>query len=496
MKETEFDNLIKEKIDHLKAEHSAPNWDDFVNKVDHQLTEEEFDLKIKEKINNSQTPQLSGNWSAFLRRLNWFNLFNSGLLYNKLFESLILGLALFLIVPKYTADQTPEELFTPKMAEANNSYLQNSDGVFPHDSELLLFNEMSNLALEELNLQDQNSNAGEIISKETNETHLTQNLDWPATTKINPHTIAKFEENGVVNLIATPSISFFHNEIFIDPLPVQWAERNNIKAAADWVPPISLVGTHLQLSAHQFNLPPFNDQKEIETGESAYQLIVSAFSAMDINSIHTPYDEIYLKHGYEQSKFGFGGGFGLGWNKGRVTFETGMLFSMKQYDPKRVLELFRFNAETAKAISLKSIELNTLSIPLHFRFDISRGGRFIPYALIGGSINLATHANYQREEYFVSLRQPIPSDANINFSEESRLDQKRFTDGLLQGGKFSENHYLSFNGGLGVDYQLNKNWRLFAQTTYYLNFLETKLGPNNDHINTTSLQLGIRLLTD
>nr|MBS0036649.1 outer membrane beta-barrel protein [Saprospiraceae bacterium] len=287
----------------------------------------------------------------------------------------------------------------------------------------------------------------------------------------------------------------------------------NQSVSADLASAVTPMGTTDFLKAGNinplyFNIGPENfEVKKIHTvtavpisdseGDVVFQKILSSFTTVDINTIHTPFDKVYHQRGYEQTKFGFGGGIAFGLHHNRWTVEGGMVFSMKQYNPRKVLEIFRFNSadESAQAVSLSSIELNTLTIPLNIRYDLARSDKkLIPYFKMGVGLNLATHANYQRDEYKFLLAIRLPGNAEINLQEEPRLNEKKFTDGLLQGGSFQENHYLSLNTGLGLDYSLSKQWRLFTQVGYNFNALEKKLGPNEDHINTVSLQLGFRHL--
>ncbi|TVQ49581.1 MAG: hypothetical protein EA362_04145 [Saprospirales bacterium] len=477
MKNKEFDQHIRQQLDSIQPEQGISSWDSFESLLDSELGTEVFDQQIKEKVENFQQPFQESHWNLFLNQFAWVQVFTRDLIYNKAFEAVLFILALSFVLPKHTITY---EAF--KIADTEVFAIEEDQYSYGNNKE-----NRSDISFES-NFDSKTLATDQFISQQSR--NISNISDFSTTTSTN----LEYELNGA-----------------------QYSENRNADLLNSRLSHLAIdqyKGASVYISIPQkepsVNKLPLNDFQKLTSEDPSFDLnspfavsktslnnsrtIVSVFTSMDINTIHTPYDAIYLRNGYEQSKFGIGGGFSIGWNKNRWTLETGLLFSMKQYNPKTVLEIFRFNpnSESAEAISLRAIELNTLSIPLHLRFELFQGRKFTPYLLAGMGLNLATHANYDREQFKIALAQPLPSDAQVNPGNTPRLDEKRFSDGIIQGGSFSENYFLSFNSGLGMDYQIGPQWRLFVEMSYHYNFMEKELGPNNDRINTYSFKIGGR----
>jgi hypothetical protein len=496
MNNRDFDKRIRDSIEQMDGQSYVPaDWKEFESRIDSEVTDEQFDRIIREKLSKGSPGYNPAHWLEYLYRASVVKLLKVDFLYNKLSEALLLGLALLWILPLNNHHPIETESSTivhsvsseeGEFDRAVYEYLNRSGKTDPihqqsHSTEMRLPSGDFDVSSELIAEYSAGLPGAERPALGTSDADFNTS---PA------NTLVGLTDSGVKSPTSGRELTTFlphintkqslSNNGFEGPNPYEVGILANKR-------PAPIVSPN-ELNTMENWIPPFTHSQ----GNRDVNWILSTFLVSDINTIHTPYDEIYQKSGYEQTKLGMGAGITYGATRNGWTLETGFIFSMKQYNPREVLEIFRFGNETAKAVSLKSIELNTLSIPLNLRYDLVSQGRWIPFMKLGIGLNLATHANYQREEYIVALSSRIPDNANVNFSDNAKLDEKRFTDGLLQGGNFDENSYLSANGGLGVDFLVTTEWRLFAQGSYHYNFLETKLGPNNDHINTISLQMGVR----
>ncbi len=478
MKNKEFDQHIRQQLESIQPDKGASSWVAFESLLDSELNDVSFDHHIKEKVENIEQPYQESHWNLFLSHFAWVQLFTKDLIYNKVFEAVLLVLALAFVFPQQTTTYDAYNISSTGVYPVEDAYSFFNNGEEEKTAIKIESTSESELATEYRTFlveRERNSDAGEFINE--NPGYFEYSLMPTA-----------YSTNEEVQLLNAGLFKLDFERKMIDHVPAYSAQEDHTRVnQLPFNDFRKLVSEAVSINPGSFNVLSNNSLSNSRT-------IVSVFTTMDINTIHTPFDDIYLRNGYEQSKFGVGGGFSIGWNKNRWTLETGMLFSMKQYNPRTVLEIFRFNpnSETAEAISLRAIELNTLSIPLHLRFDVYQGGRFTPYLLAGVGLNLATHANYDREQFKIALAQPLPPDTQVNPGSTPRLDEKKFSDGIIQGGSFSENYFLSFNSGFGLDYQMGKKWRLFAEMSYHYNFMKKELGPNNDRINTFSFKLGGR----
>lgn len=477
----------------MQGANSDAAWNDFESRLDQEFSNADFDREIKEKLTDAEASYNPAHWYDFLHSWGLHQLFKVDLIYNKIFEFAILALVLLLFIPWDQPVQGPLSA--------------NSDFISDEQANLFSTGEFNNPATD-FNRSDakvltnsNNLNSGDSEnppSSEIIETIPTAPYLSNENLKIEPIHLLKPKINA---LVKSPLLQSDNFNIYNQNVSADLASENIPLKNTEFLQPGNINPLYFNVDPENFVVKKINTAMAAppsdSDGDLVFQKILSSFTTVDINTIHTPFDKVYHQRGYEQTKFGFGGGITLGFHHNRWTVEGGMVFSMKQYNPRKVLEIFRFNSadESARAVSLRSIELNTLNIPLDIRYDLARSDKkLIPYVKLGVGLNLATHANYQREEYKFLLALMLPGDAEINLQEEPRLNEKKFTDGLLQGGSFQENHYLSLNTGLGLDYSLSKQWRLFTQVGYNFNALEKKLGPNEDHINTLSLQLGFRHL--
>lgn len=506
MNNKEFDKWINDSLSNLDRSNFTPEWDKFEEKAQQHLTDEEFDHMVRQKMNQDGPAYRHSHWIEYLYRAAFVKLFKVDLLYNKLFEALLISLALFYILPQHHQSpvQVPEIVATADYMDGKNSP-SNEKSQFKSESDYSEFQFSNGIELP----------PGEITSNQL-ERPISNNFGsvisgYPLNENVFLETPKERAGNSPTMDNQNLAINSYHYTLPGLPInPIAYIDSYSVFEVSDYtifsssgssivslLSPKSIenIDRDQYLYYEKFEMAQPEIARE-SSGINSYQWVFSSFIAADINTIQTPFDEIYQMRGYEQSKFGMGGGFSAGLMKNGWMLELGMLFSMKQYNPQSVLEVFRFRNETARAVRLNSIELNTLSIPLSIRYDLVSSDRWIPHVKLGMGLNLATHANYDREEFILALRAPIPPGANINPSEDPKLDEKKFSDGLLQGGKFSENSYLTANAGLGLDYLLSKNWRVFLHGGYHHNFREKKLGPNNDHINTFSLQMGMRFLPD
>ena len=75
----------------------------------------------------------------------------------------------------------------------------------------------------------------------------------------------------------------------------------------------------------------------------------------------------------------------------------------------------------------------------------------------------------------------------------SRLTQKEFDSGFLEGGGLASNSYLTSNIGLGVQRTLTNGISLYLQPSYNYHTMGATVGPNNDRIHSLSLQIGAKV---
>ena len=198
---------------------------------------------------------------------------------------------------------------------------------------------------------------------------------------------------------------------------------------------------------------------------------------------------------------GYGGGISLGFEWGRWELETGMIYTIKQYQALPILFLDGGFREGYYGEGFKRIELHIINIPLHLRYNVYQRNRWRFYALGGASLQMAYQTNFftANQEGFRSSNfnpQPAPPGGEPSGSP-SGIEDKPRANGLFEGGSFHENSFISANIGVGIERYLSTRMSIFVQPTYQHSFYYLNggrgFGPYADKINTMSIFGGVKV---
>lgn len=215
----------------------------------------------------------------------------------------------------------------------------------------------------------------------------------------------------------------------------------------------------------------------------------------DIHFIETPYDHLLGKVGYNQLSGSYGFVLGYSWEGRKWGLRSQMGYRHVYYLPKPYTEVFDGDIERGYFTeTLRNIELNLLSIGIMATRQIARQGAWNTYGLAGGTMHVAFLANYDRKQKYLPGSDPLPSGEFPEPVKPSLTSQKRYADGLFEGGNLEENYYLSMDLGIGIERHLGGRISLFAEPVFHYNPFRRSLGPNNDRIHTLSIYSGIRVL--
>lgn len=185
-----------------------------------------------------------------------------------------------------------------------------------------------------------------------------------------------------------------------------------------------------------------------------------------------------------------GGGVNIAFNvDDNLEIETGLAYASKKYTPVQVRKVTG-NFDRYVTTNIQHVQLNLVNLPIHVKYRFKRGKHWSFFGLLGGSLNVAAQTSYDTE---LSLSTPNNERKILVQTEGDRLPQD-YKSGLLEGGKFQENYYLTADIGVGAEYKVNKRWSLFVQPTYMHQIGVKGIGPNKDRINTLALQFGSKVV--
>ncbi len=502
--DSSFDEMIFGKLSSLQVHKDPQAWAHFEDKLDKTAPDQpvpvsSFDQMIATQLKRQQPIYNHSHWLLLQKRLDWISFVTNRLAFYKLSELAVLLVLLFYLGQ---SDLPVYESPTEETPIADNSSLT---------SDAVNLTEPNGLTSEIEPPIAQNKPVMEVVTPlESNKTTLINsaaNQDLADQEVLNPSFAAVKEEKTT----STPR-HLFSELLPLDgvgfkvlPQPTHLiAERFAISLGEDEFPQTTEDLRLAELA--QISVDPLIPQRFISLASlikpvSKKSLVnFSMMGAFDYNRILTPENKEFRLTEFDRYEAGYGGGFLVGIEKGRLGIQTGGVYSYKQVRPIRVAYLEGSFDRGYLGEVLKEYDYSTISIPVNITYDLIKNSGWRVYALAGASLNVVYEANY-----YVVLNRGKNSGGygltGTSFGSAStattrtQLDEVKFPRGWFQGGSFTENAYLTTNIGFGVERFLEDRWSIFAQPTYQhgLIFMNEGLGPFKDQLRTMSFFTGIRV---
>ena len=507
-----FDKEVSEAMQDYSVASNAADWDVFEKQL--EATEKaainEFDDGLRAHFNNYSTSYNENHWASFEFWLNHYQMTKSYLFAHKSAEAVIVILLLFtwsnfstLLFPKKTTpnpiavyvggnlteklDTSTNEIITynhatikeeqkefsvkNNLAEVNNKtritgskVKSTSDFKFMKKEKFQKLNSLIGTARDQINNSTGSSNQLLASSQTLNQSKLDK------TQVISAQDLEKSSVGNVINKQESELID------------IAFTAAETIDQTS------SLLINDLSLSAPVVNLIELNDSKKKKN------LYLKPVVGLEWNRVKTPFDQVYNHKGYNQDIIGSSAGLLVGKDFGSLSVETGLLYSSKTYEPKRILEIFKnSDNEEQKGVSLDQIGYNIVTLPINLNYRFSSRKKWSPYLTFGAAMHVALQAYYEKTETPINeLGITALSSARYTNGTKPKLEEKRFNDGLFENGKFKNNYYFTFNLGGGVERTFSDRLSMFIQPTLSFNLFNKGLGPNNDKIHNVSILTGVK----
>lgn len=231
------------------------------------------------------------------------------------------------------------------------------------------------------------------------------------------------------------------------------------------------------------------------------KLRFSIFTSTDVAYVLTPpntysvFDTLVATGQDTTLASGYGGGITISLKKGRWEFQTGGIYSFKRYIPNTPVFLF----ETVNYYireEFNGVQLDMLELPLNASYHFKNQGKWRVYGSLGASGHVVTSSVYEiktdRTPSFSKLAMlPVPN--HLPDDDKSIREDKKFPDGLFDGGSIHDNFYLTANVGMGVERFVSPRWCLFFQPNYQHYFLTDGIGANGEKLYNFSFYLGTKV---
>jgi hypothetical protein len=493
---TQFDQEIRDKLDTFSAPSVAGAWAAFENKLDiaEKLLDDSLDDVVRGKLKEASAPNDPNAWYKFLPVLQSFETYRRRLIITKVSEFLLIFAVLFTIFNLhqhgvFTAPLKKEKKEQINKAKSNIPIAKAESTSQDEGSKLAITENESTVNADSYTYATNSQNidiSNDWLSNSTNEAAVSL-LSTPQVTQTNIELVVAFENSQIddesiselVNeLQSVPELDYARNSLVYASLPLKYQEIE-----FDDLPFSKRLSSDL-------GLPILKKVKKIE-------LLAGVGISGNLDQINTPFDEYYNIEPYQQIKGSSGADITFRAKGKRIGLRTVLGFSRKNYDPQPVYELIGGDVRSNyNAVSLKSIEFDILSSTLHSTYDIVSRSRFSIYAMAGASLNLLAYSTYDRKEYEVPIKgEPKPTEREGGEGNNTVIaDAKSYVKGILQGGTFKNNRFMTVDAGLGIEWKVTPRSRLFINPVYKHMLTTEGIGPNQDHVNSLSFRAGIETL--
>ncbi len=213
-------------------------------------------------------------------------------------------------------------------------------------------------------------------------------------------------------------------------------------------------------------------------------LLASHFYAVTYASL----DQNRVRIGSEKRQAqGYGGGLMVGYRPGKWGVEVGVAFSQKNYTPLKEVKISTDNTNQGYYRSFdREVDADIVSVPLKGTRRMARFGKTSVHAVAGMTASVAIEKTYRNKKEFYPGNPPSGSHT-IQTTELS----KNSAQGVLEGGQFNDNVYVTADLGLRVEHSLGKRLVAFVEPMYQFNVSGQGIGPKPAKINTIGIHAGV-----
>ncbi len=494
-----FDSYIKQELEQLTPDIKMGSWDKLSQRLDAAEQVDSFDKEVSSHLKGIHVPYQKSSWSILAERLTLERDRFQAIVHYKAMEISLLVL-LLITFWLHAPLQTNTIQKTPPSYPIASIELNKNKGItktYTHevDQNVLAINASTPTLIE-------NTNASSIKEKEPqkNNTKLTSS---ESTSNILHLSIDKQAPNATP-LNPLPSLNAIGINTTYDAQAQlkkhQAAKTTNLSSPTDAFRHDGALAT---LDSKELSLLDYGEAEDllgyIRPSNRKTFFRIGFFGSPDYNHVITPLQGIGngTVAAFDSYALSYSGGITLGIEHGKWEIEVGAIYEARNYQAIPTVYISGNTTEGYIALSLRDIELNTMNLPLRFRYNYIMHDKWRFYALAGASLNVVLSANYYTVESEIpNISTPHPSRTGTSrVTKPPALRNKNLIDGLLEGGGFIENMTLYANFGLGIERYMSYRWSIFAQPTaqFALPIFNKGLGPYNDRIDNLGVNIGLKV---
>jgi outer membrane protein with beta-barrel domain len=527
MTDKEFDKLLKGKLEDHQPEYDQSSWEELEDRIENEVespTNDPFDDVVRAALDKYAFSNSNGNWEEMERRIieDENTTFDQEVRQNVTNYEAPYDVSSWPVLDDKIAedDRFHRRLIGAKIMEiaAILIALITFYNVFPDVKSSLFHKEQTTDLVETAVVErfaSSNQHGSEIATDGQDRTNVNQiSPVVVAARSVNapPGSVERIlveDDNGPAKRSASISGIESRSTVHVVTLPYD----NLVEQQLEVTYPVD----GMRPSARNFMVNPLNANETVSTLEvmslpdnleADIEMVVpdivpprkdrnlrfSIGASMDVNALYMPEEQFYADGNqimFSEKNLlatGYSAGVGLVSGKGAWSFETGLYYSSKKYDPNRILQIGKtFDVRT---VDFSEINLHIVSVPIYAHWNFDKKGKTRFYAVAGGAMNLIATANYD-----LIVRNNFrsgPSGVTPNKNTDNEV--ARIRENILDGAKFSSKSYFTVAAGFGVEHYMGDRLSFFMQPMFnyqvpYFSFSDQ----NGKHLQYISMQLGTRV---
>jgi hypothetical protein len=465
MQDKEFDSTIKKSLQNLEVPFDAASWDLLEQKMQSRKTAtgyavtDDVDNVVQKALLNMEVAYDPKHWDKMSKKLDNSNVLRQRIMITKFAEAAIFLLLVWNFGSVLFTEK--ESLFKPKPLPAEQDI---SDATPRSNNKHSVASVEKTLSTTLVDLMTGNVSLEAALLN----TLAVNTANTPEKTEISA-------QNSNTILAALPST-------LVDNTTEEQTIRNQsartVFGTYAFLPSLPIENVNYERNNDAFKTVVIEKHRE-------KKYYVSNYASATRNRIRTPYDQESQKPAYEQWNDGYGAGIAFGKKSKKWGIETGLAYNSVTYSPRKNIKIVRGNTTIGYAGTyLKEMDLDLVSIPVSANRKIVRIGKSTLSAKIGITAHAVTQSAYRYET--VQLPPATPTSGGPDQQYYLPTTGK----GVLEGGSFKKNAWVTTNAGLRLERPINCNTSVFIEPMYS-SVLAGKTGPKNDKIAGLALNAGV-----
>ncbi len=175
-------------------------------------------------------------------------------------------------------------------------------------------------------------------------------------------------------------------------------------------------------------------------------------------------------------------GVQVGNRKGKWAIETGLAYTPQVYNSETKIVGFHKDLGRVIGTSYDQIQATMVSVPVKITRQIAKFGKNSMHAVVGTSANLAVEKNYTYKEL------EYPTGPSALSADKPSLPA---SNGLFEGGKSSNNVYVSAEAGVRFERRLSNRMSAYVEPQYRRFVAGKGIGPVKGKTNAVGVQAGV-----